>query len=188
MIEALMFASIGFLAASLLALAIVPPIHNRAQRLLMRRIEASVPLSVAEIRADKDCLRAEFAMSIRRLELIIDELKAKNASQSVELGRKTAEINQLKATLDAKMATMSAFKKRQILPFRKAEEEFPVKANPLRDAEFALAEKEAEITRLKEELRERSSTENSQRVEMVALRIQNDTLRDQITDLRKIGP
>ena len=74
MFEALMFASIGFLAASLLALAIVPPIHNRAQRLLMRRIEASVPLSVAEIRADKDCLPAEFAMSIRRLELSIRDV------------------------------------------------------------------------------------------------------------------
>ena len=59
MIEAFMFAGIGFLAASLPALVIIPRVHARAERLLMRQIEASVPLSIAEIQADKDHLRAE---------------------------------------------------------------------------------------------------------------------------------
>jgi hypothetical protein len=36
-----------------------------------RRIEASVPLTLNEIQADKDKLRAEFAMSTRRLEMSI---------------------------------------------------------------------------------------------------------------------
>jgi hypothetical protein len=34
----------------------------------MKQLEASMPASVAEIHADKDQLRAEFAVSTRRLE------------------------------------------------------------------------------------------------------------------------
>ena len=35
------------------------------------------PVSMAEIRADKDRLRAEFAMSTRRLEMSVEQLKGK---------------------------------------------------------------------------------------------------------------
>jgi hypothetical protein len=52
---------------------IVPLVHNRAVRLTTKRIEASTPLSLAEIRADKNHLRAEFAISTRRLEMTIEE-------------------------------------------------------------------------------------------------------------------
>jgi hypothetical protein len=43
---------------------------------------------MAEIQADKDQLRAEFAMSARRLEMSVDQLKNKTTSQLAELGKK----------------------------------------------------------------------------------------------------
>ena len=58
MIEPIMFFSIGFLAASLFGLVLIPLVHNRAVRLTMKRLEAATPLSMAEIQADKDQLRA----------------------------------------------------------------------------------------------------------------------------------
>ena len=67
MIEPIMFFGIGFFVASLLGLVLIPLVHNRAVRLTMKRLEAATPLSMAEIQADKDQLRAEFAMSTRRL-------------------------------------------------------------------------------------------------------------------------
>ena len=76
MIESIMFFGIGFLVASLLGLVVVPLVHNRAVRLTVRRLEAATPLSMAEIQAEKDQLRAEFAMSTRRLEMSVDQLKA----------------------------------------------------------------------------------------------------------------
>ena len=76
MIESIMYFGIGFLVATLLGLLFIPLVHNRAARLTTKRLEASTPLSMAEIRADRDHLRAEFAMSNRRLELAIEELKA----------------------------------------------------------------------------------------------------------------
>src|ERR1700719_3486381 len=81
MIEPVMYFGIGFLVAALLGLLFVPLVHNRAVRLTMRRLEAATPLSIAEIRADKDQLRAEFAMSTRRLEMSVAQMKTKTTSQ-----------------------------------------------------------------------------------------------------------
>src|SRR5215510_4611882 len=101
MIEPAMYIGIGLLTGCLIAVAIVPLVHERAVRLTVRRLEASLPHSVTEIQADKDLLRAEFAMSTRRLELEIEQLRNKTANQFVELGRKTDAINRLKLQRDS---------------------------------------------------------------------------------------
>src|ERR671938_250271 len=106
MIEPIMYVGLGFLAASLIALAIVPFVHARAVRLTLRRLEAATPLSMAEIQADKDQLRAEFAMSTRRLELSVEQMKAKTTGQLAELGKKTDAINRLKVELGEKTASI----------------------------------------------------------------------------------
>lgn len=113
MIEPTMFFSIGFLAASLLILAIVPQVHNRAVRLTIRRLEGSIPLSQAEMRAEKDQLRAQFAVSVRRLEVHADELRTKMTGQLVELSKKTDVINDLTLQLIQKTATIFSLETQQ---------------------------------------------------------------------------
>src|SRR5690348_13579742 len=85
MVEPIMYFAIGLLFATLLAIVIMPLVHGRAVRLTMRRLEAATPLSMAEIQADKDQLRAEFAMSTRRLEMSVEQMKVKTTSQLAEL-------------------------------------------------------------------------------------------------------
>src|SRR4030081_3516741 len=106
MIEPIMYLAIGFLVSMLFGLMIVPLVHGRAVRLTMRRLEAATPLSMAEIQADKDQLRAEFAMSTRRLETSVEQMKAKTTSQLAELGKKTEAINKLKVELGEKTTTI----------------------------------------------------------------------------------
>ena len=101
MIQAIMYFGIGFLFASLIGIAVIPMIHARAVRLTLRRVENSIPQSMAEIQADKDLLRAEFAMQARRLEIDVEQLKDKNATQLAELGRKNDVINRLKIEHEA---------------------------------------------------------------------------------------
>src|SRR5215468_4069960 len=108
MIESIMFFSGGFLIAGLLALAFISFVHRRAVRLTLRRLEDAIPVSLAEIQADKDKLRAAFAMSARRLELTIEQLKDKTTSQLGELARKTEAIAKLKAQLAEKNAVTDA--------------------------------------------------------------------------------
>src|SRR5215467_9917507 len=104
MIEMIMYFGIGFLCASLLGLVIIPLVHNRAVRLTRRRLEAATPLSIAEIQADKDQLRAEFAISTRRLELSIEQLKARSTAQLSELSKKSEAIAVLRHELTEKTA------------------------------------------------------------------------------------
>ena len=90
-LEAILYFVLGFLIAGLLALMISPAIWNRAVYLTKKKIENSVPLTLNEIQADKDQLRAEFAMSTRRLELSVEELKETAANQLIEISRKREE-------------------------------------------------------------------------------------------------
>jgi chromosome segregation ATPase len=151
MIESIMYFGIGFLVATLLGLLFIPLVHNRAVRLTAKRLEASTPLSMAEIRADRDHLRAEFAMSNRRLETTIEELKAKASTQFAELGKKTVAINQLKKELAEKKVTNVALEARDSTlrdQLRASEKDKQIKSRALSEAERQLADKEAELTKL----------------------------------------
>jgi chromosome segregation ATPase len=184
MIEPIMFFGIGFLIASLLGLVLIPLVHNRAVRLTMRRLEAATPLSMAEIQADKDQLRAEFAMSTRRLELSVEQMKAKTTTQLAELGKKTDAINRLKVELGEKTAAIFSLEAREKSlkdQLHATEGEHSVKIGALREAERMLSEKEAELAKLATNLDERSVAADSQRIEVVALRAQVDALKDRVS-------
>jgi hypothetical protein len=101
MIEALMFFGIGFLFATLGTLIFIPLIHRRAVRLTARRMENMLPKSMAEVQADKDLLRADFAVAIRRLEMTVNELKERNAAQRAEIGKKDDVINRFRIEREA---------------------------------------------------------------------------------------
>jgi len=105
-----MYLGIGFLFAGLIGVAVMPLVHGRAVRLTIRRLEAALPQSMAEIQADKDLLRAEFAMSTRRLEMSVEQLKTKSTSQLAELGRNGDAINRLKVERDALKIEIVALK------------------------------------------------------------------------------
>jgi chromosome segregation ATPase len=188
MIEPVMYFGIGFLVAALLGLLFVPLVHNRAVRLTMRRLEAATPLSIAEIRADKDQLRAEFAMSTRRLEMSVEKMKTKTTSQLAELGKKSDAINQLKKELGEKTATIFALEARDKTlrdQLRATEEEFQIKSGSLREAERQLADKEAELTKLLGELGERSLVADSQRTEIAAFRTQVEAMKVSVSDYER---
>ncbi|MFY9602064.1 MAG: hypothetical protein WB540_01045 [Pseudolabrys sp.] len=121
MIEPMMYMGIGFLCAVLIAVAVMPLIHDRAVRLTTRRLRATLPQSMKEIQAGRDLLRAEFAMSTRRLEINLEQLKNKSTGQVVELGRRDDVINRLKIQRDALKvdvitlkAQLEALKKRPV--------------------------------------------------------------------------
>jgi chromosome segregation ATPase len=183
MVEPIMYFSIGFLFAGLVGLVLIPLVHNRAVRLTIRRLEAATPLSMAEIQADKDQLRAEFAMSTRRLEISVEQLKARTTSQLAELGKKNEAINRLKTELADKGSAIFALEAREKSLrdlARTTEEEIGVRAQALHEASRNLSDKEAALAKLTSELGERTFLSDGQRVEIVSLRSQVDTLKSQV--------
>jgi chromosome segregation ATPase len=188
MIEPIMYLAIGFLVSMLCGLMIVPLVHNRAVRLTTRRLEAATPLSMAEIQADKDQLRAEFAMSARRLEMSVEQLKHKTTSQLAELGKKSDAINRMKIELGEKNATIFSLEAREKAikeQLRATEEEFNTKTDALRAAEQALTGKQSEFARINAELSDRSLMADSRQVELLAVRTQIDELKGRVGDAER---
>jgi chromosome segregation ATPase len=99
-IEQIMIFALGFLFAGLAALAFAPAFWRRANRLTRRRLEMQVPLSVQEILAERDQLRAEFAVEQRRIELRAAQTNLAHAADRSELGRRAAEISALNEKLE----------------------------------------------------------------------------------------
>ncbi len=184
MIEPIMYFGIGFLLAALIGLVVIPLVHGRAVRLTMHRLEAATPLSMAEIQADKDQLRAEFAMSTRRLEMSIEQLKNKTTSQLAELGKKSDAINRLKINLGEKTATIFALESRDKAlrdQLRATDDEIAAKTSATHDAQRELSDKQAELAKLVNELEEKTTFTEAQKVEIVALKTQVEALKERLT-------
>ncbi|MBE7733148.1 hypothetical protein [Devosia faecipullorum] len=100
LIENIMYFALGLLVAGLLALVVMPAVWKRAVRLTKRRIEAATPITMAEFRADKDQLRAEFALSTRRLEMNVETLRKRLAEQLGDVNQKRSDLGALKVERD----------------------------------------------------------------------------------------
>jgi chromosome segregation ATPase len=183
MIEPIMYIGIGFLFAGLLVIGVIPLVHARAVRLTRKRIEALTPMSLAEIQAEKDQLRAEFAMTTRRLEMSVEQMKTKSNHQLAEIGKKSEAIGRLRLELNEKTETMFALEAREkqlIEEVANARAELATRAEALAATEQSLAGARTQMGEITGRLDDSSRASDSQRVELVALRAQVEALHGQI--------
>lgn len=145
-----MYAAVGFLAAWLMALMCFPAVHHRAQRLLRKEYEQE-PLSLKEMQAEKDQIRAGFAAATRDLELSIDKLRGKTAAHATDIAKKVQLIERLKHELDAtsQALTESLEREREARGgLREVQRELAIKDGALDAAEQAVVAIKTEIARL----------------------------------------
>jgi chromosome segregation ATPase len=157
LIEAAMYFVLGALAAGLLALTITPAIWRRANRLSLARLESAMPMSLAEIQAEKDQLRAEFAINIRRLEVTLGRLGEREAAHVIDMNRKRDEI----ARLTAEQAGRSEM-------VRQLEGRVTRLGDEVRATEEKLNDAHGELVERNERIAERGATIASLEAEMVA--------------------
>jgi chromosome segregation ATPase len=183
MIEPIMYIGIGFLLAGLLVIGVIPLVHARAVRLTRKRLEAVTPMSLAEIQAEKDQLRAEFAMTTRRLEMSVEQMKTKSNNQLAELGKKSEAIGRLRLELNEKTETMFALEAREkqlIEEVANARTELAARTEVLAATEQSLAGAQTQMGEITGRLDDSSRAADGQRVELVALRAQVEALHGQI--------
>jgi chromosome segregation ATPase len=109
-IQTALYFALGFLSAVLLALIFAPPVWRRAMLLTRRRVEAETPLTLNEIQAQRDGLRAEHAVSERKLEMTLGEMREKAARQLAEFSEKDRQARTLTGDLGAREATIAELK------------------------------------------------------------------------------
>lgn len=188
MIEQIMYLAIGFLLAMLCGLMVMPLVHNRAVRLTTKRLEATTPISMAEVQADKDQLRAEFAMAARRLEITVDQLKHKTTAQLAEIGKKSDAINRLKIELGDKGAAIFALEareqalKKQLAAF---EEELAARAATPAEAGQALDDRQGETDKPGHGLSDRATAAETRDAQLALLNAEITTLRARVEEAER---
>jgi uncharacterized phage infection (PIP) family protein YhgE len=178
MIEWLMFGALGFLLGCLLALMLAPPLWNRAVKLTTRRLEATMPMSLADIQADKDQLRAEFAIELRKVEVALEKAKEKAARELIEANKRRVEIQMLKTELENARAKLQEGENANRVLQQTIKRRLPDLDNRLKAAKKALAELEAVNAELRntvasqsEALKTARSTLHNQRADIERLRV-----------------
>jgi len=151
-IENIMYFVLGVLVAGLFALIVIPAVWRRAVRLTKKRIEAATPMSMAEFRADKDQLRAEFALSTRRLEMTIETLRRRLADQLQDIGRASSEVSGIKVEREQHQQIVRDLERREaearsrILELEKESADVTQKLR-MRDRELAEKSSQLDATR-----------------------------------------
>ncbi len=191
-VETVMFFGLGFLLALLLMLAFMPAVHRRAARLTRRKYDQVSP-SVQQMQIEKDRLRADFAMSTRKLEHDIDRMQHKTAAHFTDLARKAEAIAQLKETLDARdtlIADLQSQNSELVTAGRNSESEIQAlkietaaRTAALEDANRRIAALMSEIDALTAALDRRIHVYDAQQHEIMALSGQSDALRRELAAL-----
>lgn len=183
MIEAAMYVALGVLATGLAALIVLPPFWRRAVRLTRRDIEMTLPMTPAEIAADRDQLRADFALSTRRLETTIEKLEKRVAGREVELGEKRALIAHLSAEQSLAADGMGRLENErgQLLTTLAERERRLGEADEAgRTAEKRMQDMEARLDAARRQLEAVVAEREAQKLEVVARETELANLRDQI--------
>ncbi|MCB1454073.1 MAG: hypothetical protein KDJ43_10535, partial [Rhizobiaceae bacterium] len=166
---------------------VAPAIWRRAVVLTRRRIEASVPLSLNEIQADKDRMRAEFAMSTRRLEMSVKSFKEKAAAQIIEINKNRDELRRLGEERTEKNEALTALEANAgelRNELRRREEQLQQISNKLLDAEARLEERALELDKMGRMYDEATFASSSRQIELVARETEVEKLSTDVSDLR----
>ncbi|QKD02185.1 hypothetical protein [Mesorhizobium loti] len=183
MVQSVLFFALGFLSAGFLALIVAPAVWRRAVALTRRRIEASIPLTQTEIQADKDRIRAEYAMSTRRLEMNVKALREKAAEQLVEINRGREALKGLAVERTDKNAALAELgAKSEAL--RQREEELHQLSERLKETERKLEKRALELEKLEHMYDDASFSSSSRQIELVARESELQKLASDISLLR----
>ena len=183
MVQSVLFFALGFLCAGLLALMVAPAVWRRAVALTRKRVEASIPLTQTEIQADKDRIRAEYAMANRRLEMNVKALREKAAEQLVEISRGHEALKGLAIErTDKNHALAELGAKNEEL--RQREEELHRLSELLKETERKLEKRALELEKLEHMYDDASFSSSSRQIELVARESELQKLASDIALLR----
>ena len=183
MVQSVLFFALGFLCAGFLALMVAPAVWRRAVALTRRRIEASIPLTQSEIQADKDSIRAEYAMTTRRLEMNVKALREKAAEQLVEINRGREALKGLAIErTDKNHALAELGAKNEAL--RQREEELHQLSERHKETERKLEKRALELEKLEHMYDDASFSSSNRQIELVARESELQKLASDIALLR----
>ncbi len=148
-LQSLMLVALGILLASLIVIGVLPSYRRRIQRLTSDQIRGSIPLTEAEIRADKDKLRAQYAIRVHKLEAQGEQYKLFAARQRIEMNRRDASITELRDEHEKVAAALEEHVNARRVLEHTVTDRLPRLEQQLESARALILERDQEMTTLK---------------------------------------
>ncbi|MDA4847880.1 hypothetical protein [Hoeflea poritis] len=183
MIEFLLIFALGFLAAAILAMLITPTIYGRVVKLTEKRIEATVPLSLAEIKGKADQMRAGFASESAKLSTQLRHAQDQLAQSNVRSDKLQSDLATLagdKQLADQKIEELVNHAGEMRSDTRKKEQLIDKLSETVREFERMKKMDNSEIARLHNDLITISTEVESMRIDLAASHTETVNLRSQI--------
>ncbi|GAA4118751.1 hypothetical protein ACFFTN_13830 [Aminobacter aganoensis] len=187
MVQSILFFVLGFLTAGFLVLLVAPSVWRRAVSVTRQRVQAKLPMTLDEIRADKDSLRAEHAMALRKVEVQLKASQEKVLAQAIELSRNReakklvadghAEKDWVVSELEAKRGDLHE-------EIGKRDEQVKALAEQLAEAERLLEKRSQEIEEMGRLYDEASLSSSNRQIELVSRESEMGKLSDDMSLLR----
>lgn len=147
-IQSAMLVALGVLSVGFVVLLLMPFYRRRAERLAVAEVKRLLPMSEAEIRADKDRLRAEYAIRIHQLEARVEDASLQAARQKIELNRRDGMISGLEGEIATLRGTMDEHENARRVLEQTITDRLPKVEQRLAQARDLLNERNQEIERL----------------------------------------
>ncbi len=188
--EPIVYVGIGFLLAIFLAIGMNMLARLRATRSARRWREIAPPPLMSDIETDMNQLHSQIAVATRRLEISVEQMKARSTSQLAEIGKSSEAIARLKGELAEKNAAFIALQdKEKALGSRilATEAEFEAKNRSLQEIEETLSRRKAELANFLAEYQvhpELAKERNRHAAEMEALKADKALVEEQLEQSR----
>lgn len=186
MIEALMYFILGTLTAALMCLLVIPAIWRRAVRLTKKQIHSEIPRHYNEIQAEKDQVRAQYAVRTRKLELNINGLQKDKANDRAIINQQNNDLHDLDIDLGAsrkEVGELEHSKKALQDQLIVKQEEIAEQTASLRKIERHRADLNEQLHDLQIDLDHMSLLRDEQQISLATQQAQIELLRDQLLDL-----
>lgn len=187
MIENIVVFVLGALVATLFALLVIPVTWRRAARLIEQRIRATTPLTMAEIQSEKDAIRADYAVQLRKVEVRLDQAKRQAAQREIEISRRDSTITELKTELASRAETIGDIEAREeelkgnVLAL---ERQVSLQTASLKEKQLAISAANDALRARTEELTGSAEAADSRKVEIAALTTQLENYKGRVAEMR----
>ena len=177
MIQSALIFILGVLVAVFVVVLLGPSVWRRAFFLARRQVQAELPITLAEIRADRDGLRAEHAVVASKLAQQLKLERDKSSGQLIELGKQHDELKRF-ASLENDIAQL---KETLAERAKQVAETISERDTAAEKAEIV----EAEVERLQKHLSSLEELADTLRIEMSAKETEHGRLMNEMSEMRR---
>lgn len=185
MIEAALYFALGALSVSLLLFVILPIVSGRARRLAIHELERQAPVSLSEITAQKDQMRARFAVELNRQEKRADQLQVESQQHLVTAEKWRIFAERVEQEFEKLKNDYASLKKKISTAEVNLEKQKEIAKSALKTM---TGQEKKRLFELEEEVEELRSEKSAANVRIVAMQTELNNAQSRVAEMERHMP